>query len=367
MQVTLDTLGSARANGNSTRGASLTSRVVRWFVTAAALCAAALALAFEFADETAWWVELARYVPYPVYLLPALLAAGSSLLLGWRWRLAGAATLALVIGPVMGLALGMGESGTGRLRVMTYNIKDYLAMKHVGSLAGIMWEIALHDPDIVVLQDAAHAGRVYRTDPKQGDRMFGGRQVMTSGQFVIASRLPLSNCRDGDVSFPGETHHYLRCTVVANGKEFELFNVHLLTPREGLNATRLERLGGIDEWQENLASRMFQARALARDVTAASRPVLLLGDLNAPEHSPVVRQLLTTGLRSAWATAGAGYGYTHGHSLRPHISFSRIDHVLADANFGVADVQVGGKDASEHRPVVADLWLKPQKSGRRAP
>lgn len=358
MQASLETHRAARASRNSKRRPLWAARVGRYFVAAAALCAAFLALAFQFAGESAWWAELARYVPYPAYLLPALLAAGAGLLLSWPWRLVAAATLALVFGPIMGLKFGTGESGTGRLRVMTYNIKDYVALRRTGGFAEIAWEINLHDPDIVVLQDADKLAHRHQIDPKPTAALFGDRQVVTSGQFIIASRLPLRNCRDGDVSFPGERHHYQRCTVVAHGKEFELFNVHLLTPRAGLNATRHERLGGIDDWQENVASRMFQARALARDVAAASRPVLLMGDLNAPEHSPVVRALLGTGLRSAWATAGTGYGYTHGHSLRPHISFARIDHVLASPVFGIADAQVGGKDASEHRPVIADLWVR---------
>jgi endonuclease/exonuclease/phosphatase family metal-dependent hydrolase len=328
------------------------------FVLVAALGATVLALAFEFADESAWWAELARYVPYPVYLLPALLAVGASLLLGWRWRIAGVVTLALVLGPIMGLTFGAGERGSGRLRVLTYNVKDYVALRRTGGFAEIAWEIALHDPDIVVMQDADKIADMYRGDPKRTAALFGNRHVKTSGQFIIASRLPLRDCRDGDVSFPGERHHYQRCTVVANGMPFELFNVHLLTPRAGLNATRHERLDGIDEWRHNVASRMFQARALARDVAATSLPVLLMGDLNAPEHSPVVRGLLGAGLRSAWATAGVGYGYTYGHSLRPHISFARIDHVLASPRFGVADVQVGGAQASEHRPVITDLWLQ---------
>jgi endonuclease/exonuclease/phosphatase (EEP) superfamily protein YafD len=93
-------------------------------------------------------------------------------------------------------------------------------------------------------------------------------------------------------------------------------------------------------------------------VSAAKRPVVLMGDLNAPEHSPVVGHLLSTGLRDAFSAAGVGYGYTHGHSLRPHISFVRIDHVLVSPRFGVADTYVGGKDASEHRPVITDLWLQ---------
>lgn len=360
MQVSLDRHVIAPAVAPAGLPASLANRLARFVVVGAALAAALLALAFQFADESAWWAELARYVPYPVYLLPALAAACASVLLGWRWRCLGLATLALVLGPVMGLKLGLGESGTGRLRVMSYNIKDYVALKRPGGFAALAWEIALHDADIVVMQDADNVAELYRDDPKRLAGMFGARQVVSSGQFLIASRLPLRNCRDGDVSFPGERHHYQRCMVAAAGKEFELFNVHLLTPRAGLNATRHERLGGIDEWQENVASRMFQARVLARDAAAVRHPVLLMGDLNAPEHSPVVRALLGAGLRSAWATAGAGYGYTHGHSLRPHISFARIDHVLAGPGFAIAGAQVGGKDASEHRPVIADLWLRPE-------
>lgn len=335
-----------------------TTAAARFGVAVTTVCAAALAVAFHVAGESAWWVELARYVPYLAYLVPAVAAVAVSGLLTWRWRIAGVVSLALVLGPIMGLKFGSGDSGSGRLRLMTYNVKDYVALRRTGGFAEIAWEIALHDPDILVMQDADKLARRHQTDPEETAALFGNRQVKMSGQFIIASRVPVRDCRDGDVSFPGETHHYLRCTVVASGVEFELFNVHLLTPRAGLNATRHERLGGIDDWQENVAARMFQARSLARDVAAARRPVVMAGDLNAPEHSPVVRELLHAGLRSAWGTAGVGYGYTHGHSLRPYISFLRIDHVLVHPRLGIADVDVGGDQASEHRPVIADLWLR---------
>jgi endonuclease/exonuclease/phosphatase family metal-dependent hydrolase len=354
----LDSRGLRRPDSAAPRVASFARGAARLVVAAAATCAVGLASAFAFAGEGAWWAELARYVPYLAYLVPAMAAAGLSLLLGWRWRIAALATLSLVLGPVMGLTVNIGDSGSGRLRVMTYNIKDYVAQKRPGGFAAIAWEIALHDSDIVLMQDAENVAELHLEHPNRAAKMFGGRQVATSGQFIIASRFPLRGCKDGDVSFPGERHHYQRCTVLANGVEFELFNVHLLTPREGLNATRHERLAGIDEWKDNVASRVLQARALARDVAASPRPVVLMGDLNAPQHSPVVGHLLGTGLRDAFSTAGVGYGYTHGHSLRPHISFARIDHVLVSPKFGIAEAYVGGKEASEHRPVVTDLWLK---------
>lgn len=335
----------------------MAARCARLVVAGAVLCAVGLVGAFAFAGETAWWAELARYVPYLAYLLPALLALGLSLLLSWRWRVASFLALVLVLGPIMGLTVNSAESGTGRVRLMTYNVKDYIALQRPGGFAAIGWEINLHDPDIVVMQDAHNLSDLYHRDPKRLAGLFGGRQVHTSEQYIIASRLPLRNCTDGDMSFPGENHHYLRCTVLAEGVEFDLLAVHFLSPREGLNATRHERLHGIDEWQENVASRMLQAKALARQVVGSTRPVILAGDLNAPEHSPVVRQLLEAGLRDAFSAAGVGYGYTHGHSLRPYISFSRLDHILVSPRFGVADAFVGGKQASEHRPVIADLWL----------
>jgi endonuclease/exonuclease/phosphatase family metal-dependent hydrolase len=347
MRATAATLLQEKEFDNG-RESSLWKGLARLVVGVAAVCAVGLALAFRFAGEHAWWIELARYVPYLAYLLPALVAAALSLRLGWRWRCAAALALGLVLGPIMGLALGTGDAGTGRLRVATYNVKDYV----------IAWELALHDADIIAMQDAHLLSDMHRKDPRSLANMFGDRQVVISEQYIIASRLPLRGCKEANISFPGEAHHYLRCTVVAKGVEFDLFNVHLLTPRAGLNATRHERLEGIDDWKDNVASRMAQARALAREVAASPRPVVLAGDLNAPEHSPVVRALLEAGLRDAFSAAGVGYGYTHGHSLRPHISFTRLDHVLVSRQFGVADSFVGGKEASEHRPVITDLWLE---------
>jgi endonuclease/exonuclease/phosphatase (EEP) superfamily protein YafD len=92
-------------------------------------------------------------------------------------------------------------------------------------------------------------------------------------------------------------------------------------------------------------------------VTDTARPVIVAGDLNAETDSPVVRRLLATGLRDAFSSAGRGYGYTHGHSLRLRISFLRIDHILVGPTIGVRECFPGGMDASDHRPVIATLLL----------
>jgi endonuclease/exonuclease/phosphatase (EEP) superfamily protein YafD len=68
--------------------------------------------------------------------------------------------------------------------------------------------------------------------------------------------------------------------------------------------------------------------------------------------------LLAAGMRDAFTSAGVGYGYTVGHALRPGVSLLRLDHLLVSADIGVAQCFAGSAAASEHRPVVADLWLR---------
>jgi vancomycin resistance protein VanJ len=334
----------------------LARAIARGAVLLCAGAAALLAIALEGTNAPVWWIELARYLPLPLLLPPALAALGLSLLLGRGWRVAAAAGAVLTASVVMGLEVHAGDSGHNRLRVMTYNVKAFHAEERPGGYAQLAWEIALHDPDVLFMQDAEIAEGPHQV-VKAARALVAGRHVFASGQYVIASRLPLKDCRAGNISYPGHRREYLRCTVGVAGVEVDIATVHFVSPREGLNATRHERLEGIEEWRENFTDRMHQARSLAFALAGNPRPLILAGDLNAPESSPVLGTLKAIGLRDAFSAAGIGYGYTHGHSLRPGFSFLRIDHVLVSAGIGVADCFVGGSEASEHRPVIADLLL----------
>jgi endonuclease/exonuclease/phosphatase (EEP) superfamily protein YafD len=97
----------------------------------------------------------------------------------------------------------------------------------------------------------------------------------------------------------------------------------------------------------------FDGAVLERDGQAA----IVAGDPNAPASSPVMQSLLAHGLRDTWSSSVRGYGYTHGHSLRPNIDLLRIDHILVGAQVGIERTFVGGTAGSDHRPVIADIWL----------
>jgi endonuclease/exonuclease/phosphatase family metal-dependent hydrolase len=343
------------------------SRPLRLVV--AALVAASLLLtgAQQLGSDGPWWLELSRYLPFPIFLAAPVLALLFSLRLGWRWLLASAAALVLMMWLSMGFAwrgmveegganLGRGAAGAGvpAVRVMTWNVKAGNAQMRAGGVDALAAEVARQHPDVLVMQDAHPMlrGRA----PGAQTPIFGLPELFLAGQFIVASRLPLRDCaeRRVDAGIEGPLP-FVQCTVEAPGFSFQLVTTHFESPRSGLNAARREGFEGIESWRRNHAARLAQARALAAALAGSARPLVVAGDLNAPEASAVIQSLLAIGLRDAFSSAGLGWGYTYGQTLRPGFSFLRIDHVLVSPTLAVQDAFAGGADASEHRPVIVDL------------
>ena len=320
------------------------------------VCIVILIIGYKIGPESAWPVALLQYIPH-IFLFLALASVALSLALGPRWWLVSITCLVAFVTIVMGLELNVGGPDPRRTRLMTYNVKSYLAVNGPVGMWPIKFEIDLHDAEIIVLQDAGSLIALLAATPNVAHLLFGNRNLYTYGQYVVASRYPLRLCGSGSISYRDKPHTYVRCVIDVNGLEVDLFTAHFLTPRDGLNAIRLERLRGISEWKQNIADRMLQAKSLAQDLNASSRPIIVAGDLNAPEHSLVVRTLLGTGLRDAFSAAGSGFGYTYGHALWPGISFMRIDHILVGPQIGIADCFVGSEQGSTHRAVIADLII----------
>ncbi len=328
-------------------------------VVAGLALVAALALGFRYGGNTMWWLEIARYVPFPFYLVPALLLVACAWPLGWRWRTLAALAPAIVATELMGLCLGTPDSGSVRLRFMTYNIKAYIARKAPEGFARLGWEIASQDADVIVMQDANPISTQDAPLPEPLRAALKGRTVFHDDQYIVASRYPMSQCGLGDMSMPDEQARFVHCTLTVAGRDIDLFSAHFVSPREGLNAARGETAGGLLEWEENFQARSAQSIQLAAAVSRSTRPVILAGDLNADERSPIVRRLLAVGLRDAFSSSSLGYGYTLGHDLKPGFSFLRIDHVLVGPDIGVSDCATGGKEASQHRPVICNLLVAP--------
>ena len=288
-----------------------------------------------------------------------MLALLLSFWLGRRWLVISATAVLLFATVAMGFVWNAQEQAAADLRIVTYNTKAAQLLERTGDIAPIEREIVGHRPDIVVMQDA-NGIRHWRGYNPNGP-LFGLAHVFAQREYAVASRWPLRDCAVVQVAAGVEPLSYARCRVDADGAAFTLVTVHFESPRMGLNAARHEGVDGIDAWQRNHETRLAQARALARDL--APGPLIVAGDLNAPDSSAVVRTCSALGLRDAFASAGRGYGYTYGHTLRPRFSFLRIDHILVSPDFAVRDSSVGGDDASDHRPVIADLAWRGVRGG----
>ena len=339
------------------------SRLLRFVFTCIVGSTVLLTVAQHLGSSPAWWLELSRFLPFPALLLPALWALLLACWLGRGWRVASAANLAMVATLTMGLEWRTVETATGTsgalpVRVMTYNVKSYRASQRAGGFDALAHEVALHHPDILVMQDAGElpAATFARRFPL--GTALGYPHLHAAGQYLVASRFALRDCVESGLGLAADAAHYLRCTVEAGGIAVTLVSVHFASPRHGLNAARHEGFDGVDDWQRNLADRLAQAAKLAGDLAAAPTPLIVAGDLNALQSSPVIDTLQSVGLRDAFVRAGRGYGYTYGQALRPGFSFLRIDHILVSADIGVTRCYAGGAEASEHRPVIADLLLR---------
>jgi endonuclease/exonuclease/phosphatase family metal-dependent hydrolase len=136
-----------------------------------------------------------------------------------------------------------------------------------------------------------------------------------------------------------------------------VFNVHLITPRDTLEAFRHGALSEVIQEGTDTAVRLGQAAELAEAVRKETGPVIVAGDFNSPEQRLAVRRLLDAGLRDAFSERGTGYGYTFGPKTRLGHSLERIDHILVSKHFAVRQCLTGEPVTSDHHPVFAELVL----------
>lgn len=301
-----------------------------------------------------WWLgSLNLYLPQWVWALPGGIILLLTLGFARRWAWVPLGALLWVFGPLMGLCwhwglpaapdAAPGSTAGTRLRVMTYNVKG-------GSrdAAAIVRDIQAFHPDLIQMQDS------YGVMNGAVGQALAGWNVRADGQYLVASPGPFSELESRDLSFAGSQHHCVRYRLRVGSTDVTVYDVHLLSPREGLVSARHRRVGGL---MENAGDRLQEAGRLAEYVQAEPGPTLLTGDLNAPTQSLVCRRLSEAGLRDAFSEAGYGYGYTYGGYTRVGSPYVRIDHIMASPVWRIERCWVGNAAGSDHCPVIADLVL----------
>jgi vancomycin resistance protein VanJ len=315
-----------------------------------AACIAAILLSYAIGPERWSLTGLNLYLPQWIWALPGGVLTAWYFARARRWIAVPLVLLMLVFGPVMGLCLHFIHTGPPsvsgvRLRVMTYNVK--WARRDAQAIEN---DIARYRPDLILMQDAGN------TTGGELGRYLQGWNVLAVDQYVIASHLPLSSMDVRWISYPEHNHRVERCLLRAGGRDIVVYSCHLATPRWALTGMKHPR-SGLATLRANLDFRVHESERLALQVLGETLPVVLCGDLNAPEPSLVCRHLTRAGLTDAFGAAGAGYGYTYGATTRLGHAYVRIDHIMVSHQWQVLNCWVGNAEGSDHRPVFADIYL----------
>ena len=177
----------------------------------------------------------------------------------------------------------------------------------------------------------------------------------------------------GEMLPDGLPSQWWRYTLDTPLGAIDLFNVHPFSPRAGFEALRGEGLRtqlrdqladphvphGRAEVDANTSTREEQLVRITTAAAASKNPVIIAGDTNLPALSRLYAKYLDSGegrWRDGFAHVGAGFGYTFpAQGSRRQMPWMRIDRILASRELRFLHFEVGGKGASDHCPVIADL------------
>lgn len=310
-----------------------------------------LLLALRGLGDRHWAGTLLLYAPRWPYALP-LVGLVPAAALKRRAALIPLALSALVlVGPVMGFRVPwgrlLGATPRGpRLRIMTCNAQSgHADPERLGDA------VTATDPDVLL-------GQEWSGGPPLPSWWTRGRHERLDGGLFISSRYPI---RSAEVLVPrGADWRKLAVVYELETPEGPLFvvNIHLDTPREGIEAFLHAGFGGLEAIRINTDTRLAQSEAVALRIADLGGPLVIAGDFNMPTDSAIFRRAWSA-YPDAFDAAGWGFGrskFTGWHGIR-------IDHVLSGPGLAARRCWVGPDVGSDHRPVIADLVPANPKPG----
>ena len=221
--------------------------------------------------------------------------------------------------------------------------------------------LTVEAPDVIVLQESGR--EVLRFD--------AGLVPARRGRNVRAQPFPdpgRGRARPERRLAHGRLRAIIRYTLDTPLGRVDLTNVHLETPREGLEAILGFGPGAAAELEAKNAQRLIEAR-LAREWVDASVSSLRLvaGDFNTPVESHLFRDRWRD-FRDCHSAAGWGFGFTK-HTRRIG---TRIDHVLDGRRARVRTPRASGRArGGATRRLVVEIGhgapVPPNQAGRRRP
>jgi endonuclease/exonuclease/phosphatase family metal-dependent hydrolase len=231
-------------------------------------------------------------------------------------------------------------------------------------LERILKPLRATNPDVIILQAVAPEGYLkLRT-------LVPGYYVRESGQFWLASRFPIADMIEPPMQLNGgaqRSMRFVRYRITTPAGPVVLYNVHPISPRDGLEGVRGDGLrqkilrGELFNTRartlvaQNTSLRLTQLQAVVASARESRDPVLIAGDTNLPGLSWAFAHWLGD-YTDGFSAAGTGFGYSFPAPGNP---WMRIDRIMADQRFRFSDFRVINSYISDHFAVMADLELSP--------
>jgi vancomycin resistance protein VanJ len=250
----------------------------------------------------------------------------------------------LVAGPVTGGTVPLTFERTPpadapRLRVLTCNLG-----RERGDPVRFGVQVAATGADVVALQECLAEFPAAVRWPDDWHVRPGPYGLCVASRFPVVGGDEL---RDEALGGRGAV---ARWRLLTPAGVVEFVNVHLASPREGLDP--LVRHGRTTGLRVSLAERWNESAAVERWLGDPLDPRLVAGDFNMPADSAIFRRHWGR-YTDCFATAGWGWGWTK----RTRWFGVRIDHVLAGPGWSCRYCALGPDVGSDHRPLIAELVL----------
>jgi endonuclease/exonuclease/phosphatase (EEP) superfamily protein YafD len=332
----------------------LASRLTLILGIAYALGVVGIWLFLHLAGDYWWPATFLLFSPRWIWIVPAFLVLPPAIVFRRRWAWLPALTGFFVLFALMGfsipwrLALPQ-KAAKGTVRIVTANLHGREA-----DAAIVNDFLTRTQPDVVVLEEFDPRMQLpYVRQP--------GWHLDYAASIFIASRWPIAPHKGLDLEEPPESPEELRTHINIWGSAvrwlvyspagtFQVVGLHLISPHAALSMTRKDRERAEELLNDNAARRAHELQVLRKRIAEVPGPVILAGDFNTTDDSPIFRQAFPD-LKDAFSAAGFGFGTTY----VKHRTWLRIDHILFDSSWECRRCYTSQDVGSGHRAVLAEL------------
>jgi endonuclease/exonuclease/phosphatase family metal-dependent hydrolase len=317
-----------------------------------------------FVSERWWFSAALTFVPRLPLAVPSVVLFAATVRWLPRWSVVNGFSMILGLVFVPGLCAPVDrdprpENASRVIRVLSCNVQD--CQSHPDKLLA---EFGRIKPDVLILQE------VGRCEPINA--YYTSWNIVGMGEYRVISQYPVRLI--GRLRTPSVFGTSGRLTATLYEVDhpagtFQIVNVHCHTARWGLRELRWHSLysgEGVEEFNLYQRVRETELHGLTEysEMAADRMPTIFAGDFNTPASSNMFAELRSE-YRSAFESAGWGYGYTSPCNTATrwpnNTPWLRIDHILMSKEWSVHSAAIGRTNGSDHRLLWTEVSLKDEE------